>query len=927
MIRIRRVAILLAGAALAVLVFDAAAHAAEAPCDQTPRSKCFGVESLEAALSTTQAGAHPDLTFTFEVKKDPESEPNGFGLKNSFDRTRNVRVELPPGLIGNPNVLGTPQQCTVRELVNWQVKGEGCPNGSQVGRTNIFAYGLESTFLEPIFMMQPPGGDVVARLGFIAGLYPTFIDLRVRSQSDYGLTADITDASTEATLIRAETTTWGVPSAHSHDTERCTAQEAFTGLQVCESRPPGSRPLPFLTNPTRCGVQLEMRVAASSWAEPERFDTKAASFPQITGCDRLPFGPSLTAQPTSRRAGAPTGLEVGIRLPASEGVNVLEPSQMREIEVTLPEGLVFNPGAGDGLTACDDQDIRLGQNVAAACPDTSKLADAEFDIPALSRRLKGAVYLRQPRPGDPFRIWVVADDLGLHLKLPGDLHVDPVSGQVDSIFLDPEAAADGIQTEGIPQAPVREAKLLFKSGFRAPLLNPPSCGEYLTNYEFTPWSGGSPVSGSAPMTIDEGCQGLGGFSPTLRAGTLDSAAGKHSPFVFRLIREDGEQNPIGLDITLPTGLAATFAGIPRCLGAAAQTGACPPGSRIGKVIAAVGSGPAPLWVPQAGKRPTAVYLSGPYKGAPLSIVAVVPRQAGPFDFGDEVVRSAIYVDPTTAQATAKADPLPQVIEGIPIRYRTLNVELDRPDFMLNPTSCAPKQTSALVTSTQGAQARPSYPFEATDCVRLPFKPHLSFHLSGPTRRAGHPALRAVLKGRPGDANIAGASVALPHSEFLDNGSINTVCTRVQFAHQECPAGSIYGFATAKSPLFDEQLSGPVYLRSSSNPLPDLVVALKGPATLPIEVDLSSRVDSIHGGIRNTFEVVPDAPVTEFSLSIQGGKKKGLLENSKNLCTSVNRATAKFSAQNGRSITLHPALQIACKGKAAHKKSSKHRRAH
>lgn len=895
--------------ALAALIFALAApvtSAAADECDLVPRAQCFGVESLQASLSTTQAGAHPDVSFSVAVKQDPESSPNAFGMKDAYAPTRNIRIELPSGLIGDPNVLGAPQQCTVQELVTFDKAGGGCKTGSQVGLSKIFAYELKDTFLEPVYMMQAPGGDVVARLGLIAGIYPAFIDLRVRSehQDDYGLTAEITEASTEAKLLRADATTWGVPVADSHDKERCTAAEAFLGCQESPSRKPGSRPLAFMTNPTRCGVPLEIRVGASSWIEPERFDTKSASFPEITECNRLPYGPSLKVEPTNHRAGAPTGLEVTFRQPASDGVNVLEPSQTRDIRVDLPAGLAVNTGSADGLGVCSEEQVRLGKRENAVCPDAAKLADAEFDIPALPRRMKGAVYLREPEPGNLFRFWLVADDLGLHIKLPGQLIVDHASGQIKSMVLN------------IPQAPVREAKLIFKAGFRAPLVNPPACGTYFTNYEFTPWSGRLPIKASTPMTIDEGCDGLGGFSPRLSAGTTDPRGGQHSPFLFNLTRQDGEQNPAALDVTLPQGLTATFAGISRCDGLAAQTGACPAASRIGRVLAAVGYGSAPLWVPQPAKRPTAVYLGGPYKGAPLSVVAVVPAQAGPFDLGDEVVRSAVDVDPVTAQGSVRSDPLPQIKEGIPLRYRTIQVQLDRPDFMLNPTGCAEKTIEAVVTSSQGAVARPSTPFEATNCASLGFKPQLSFRLRGGTRRGSHPALRAVVKPRAGDSNFAAASVALPHSEFLDQGHIGTVCTRVQFAAEKCPAASIYGHVVAHSPLFDETLSGPVYLRSSSHPLPDLVAALSGPPSFPVEVDLAGRVDSINGGIRTTFDLVPDAPVSSFVLSMQGGKK-GLLQNSTNLCAATHNATAKFTAQNGRTETQHPALKVSCASRGKH----------
>jgi len=658
-----------------------------------------------------------------------------------------------------------------------------------------------------------------------------------------------------------------------------------------------------------------------SWAEPQlRPENEVrASFPEITGCNSLPFGPSLTANPTSHHTSSPTGLDMTIQLPASEGVKVLEPSQVRFIRIDFPPGLAINTGSSDGLSTCSPAQVRFEEDAAAECPDTAKLASTEFDVPVLERNLKGAIYLREPEPDHPFRVWIVADDLGLHIKLPGELEVDEATGQVHSIVL------GAPKLEGLPQAPLREVKLELKSGFRAPLVTPSACGTYETHYEFVPWSGGPPVTGNTPMQITEGCN-TGGFSPVLSAGSTNASGGSFAPFVFTIGREDSEQNIEDLSLSLPRGLTASFAGVVRCEGAAAETGSCPAASRIGKVIAAVGVGPDPLWVPQEGKRPTAVYLGGPYKRAPLSIVAVVPKQAGPFDFGDEVVRSAVFVDRDTARATAKTDPLPQFLPevGVPLFYRTIDVQLDRPSFTLNPTSCAAKQTEATLTSPSGAVAHSTSRYAAVECARLGFKPKLSIRLSGATHRAGTPGLKAVLTMPKGGANVARTAVILPASEFVENSHFNNVCTRVDFAAHQCPAGSVYGHATVISPLFDFPLEGPVYLRSnptSRSHLPDLVAELKGPAAMPIEVDVDGEIDSVHGQLRTRFETVPDAPVTKFTLQMLGGKKS-LLVNSENLCAEPHRAIARFEAQNGKRKTLDPPARVSCK---VSKKTHRHRR--
>ncbi|MFL5900698.1 MAG: hypothetical protein ACJ75S_05815 [Solirubrobacterales bacterium] len=915
----RRAASLAVPALIVLLLAAPGAVSAAENCGTEPRPACFGIEAVKASLSTMQAGAHPDVSLDIGIKQNPSSPTNVFGLHDSYAATRNIRFDLPPGLVGDPNAIGAVQQCSVEQLSTFNEPGGGCPNGSQIGVSDIFAYELTAKFHEPLYMMEPPGGDVVARVGTVAGIFPTFIDFRVRSESDYGIVGEVVNASAVARLVKLESDLWGVPASPVHDTERCTAAEAFEEeCEISEERPPGGNENAFFTNPTRCRVPLSVGVSAASWSEPELTAEKGvtASLGEIEGCDRLLFGPGLEVEPTSHHTSTPTGLAMTFKLPAAKSVKVLEPSQVRYMKIDLPEGFAVNTDSADGLETCSAKEVGFSENVASECPDGAKLAATEFDIPVLERKLKGAIYLREQEPEHPYRIWIVADDLGLHVKLPGELELDKETGQIHSIVVGTP------ETEGIPQAPLREVKLLFKSGFRAPLVTPSKCGTYLTHYEFIPWSGGPPAIGNAPMQIDEGCES-GGFAPRLSAGSTNPQGGAYSPFNTTITREDSEQNIAGLALKLPRGLAASFAGIPHCEGLAAETGACSSESRIGKVVAAVGVGPAPLWVPQAGKRPTAVYLGGPYKGAPTSIVSVVPKQAGPFDFGDEVVRTAVYVDPVTAQATAQADPLPQLVEGTPLFYKTINIQLDRPHFALNPTSCARKETVANLASTGGKSASPTSSYAATGCGRLAFAPRISFRLRGATHRGASPRLKATVRMPSGGANIGASTVIMPRSLQIEQGHFRTICTRVQFAAHECPEGSTYGTAKATSPLLDQPLEGPVYLRSSSHTLPDVVAVLKGPPSFPLEIDVDGHVDSVYrrlpngetiGFLRTTFETVPDAPVSQFTIDLRGGKA-GILVNSTGLCLRVNRATAKFTAQNGKAVTLHPVMKNSCKKKS------------
>jgi hypothetical protein len=382
---------------------------------------------------------------------------------------------------------------------------------------------------------------------------------------------------------------------------------------------------------------------------------------------------------------------------------------------------------------------------------------------------------------------------------------------------------------------------------------------------------------------------------------------------------------------LPPGVLGKLAGVDKCSDAAialaaSKTGreelaapSCPANSQIGRTLVGAGVGPALTYVPGQ------IYLGGAYKGDPLSVISVTPAVAGPFDAGDVVVRIALTLNPETAEVEvdgSSSDPIPHILKGIPLKVRDLRVYVDRNDFILNPTSCDRSSAKATLfggyldvfSSADDVPVDLSTPYQAANCLNLPFKPKLSLNLNGGTKRGDHPALKAILNARPGDANIGAASVTLPKSAFLDQSHIRTICTRVQFAAKNCPAGAQYGFAKAWTPLLDDPIEGPVYLRSSNHKLPDLVIALHG----LVDVNVSSRIDSKNGGIRNSFETIPDAPVSKFVLSLQGGKK-GLVVNSRNLCAGKNRADARFTGQNGVAYDFHPEMKPSCGGKGKKRK--------
>jgi hypothetical protein len=517
---------------------------------------------------------------------------------------------------------------------------------------------------------------------------------------------------------------------------------------------------------------------------------------------------------------------------------------------------------------------------------------------------------------------------GLLIKRPLKVVPDPRTGQLVTSLDD------------IPPLPFSHFNFHFKEGARAALVTPATCGRYETVSKFYSYSDpNNPRTAIAPFEITEGVAGEpcppGGappFEPFFEAGSLNNNAKSFSPFNMRLLRNDGDQDMTKFSAILPPGVLGKLAGVSKCSDAAieaakAKTGrqeqaspSCPANSLIGHTLAGAGVGDALTYVKGQ------LYLAGPYHGAPLSVASVTPALAGPFDAGTVVVREALTLNPVTAEVEvdgAASDPIPHILKGIVLKVRDLRVRVDRPEFIVNPTSCDPSSAKSTLfggfldvfSPADDVPADLSTRYQAANCLNLGFKPNLKLKLRGGSKRGDHPGLKAVLRTRPGDANIAGARVTLPRSAFLEQSHIRTICTRVQYAAEQCPKGSIYGHAKAITPLLDEPIEGPVFLRSSSNKLPDLVIGLKG----IVNVDISSRIDSFNGGIRNTFDVVPDAPVSEFTLTLQGGKK-GLIVNSRDLCEGkTSRATIRFRAQNGRARTLRPQMKPRCGGKGKAKR--------
>jgi hypothetical protein len=938
------------------------------PTRITPELPGFGIDAFDestladaSGTPSTQAAGRP---YALTTSVDLNTIPNPARLKGTpwpAEPAKDIVVELPPGALANTSTL---PQCPLADLVAESTSpAVQCSESSQVGemvlRMGLIAANFPGTIGTtvgpvPVFNMVPAAGEP-ARLGFNAYGVVVTIDTHVRSSGDYGVTASSNDISGGLPFAGSELTLWGVPASSAHDFARtCRGQVARWqgGPSPC---PSSARETGFWRNPTSCedeGSGLATTVRADSWFHPGDFDERTIhshlppgyALPESewggpqgpTGCSKVKFEPSLEATPTTDAADSPSGLDLHLRVPQdcwaeTEG---LCQSDLRDAEVTLPQGMTLNPAAASGIGSCTPQQVGLttpvGQSspihfdeAKATCPDASKIGSVEIVSPLLGRHdpetgepimdadgnvvpepLRGSVYLAQQvqNPfGSVLGMYLVAEGSGVVVKQAGEIRMGP-GGRMTTVFKD------------APQQPFSDLHVELFGGPRAPLRTPPSCGSFAIGARLTPWSGNGAVTRAA------------GFEPKLSAGTENPLAGATSPFSLRLSREDGTEELGSVRIALPPGLSGYLNGISYCpdavlasisadLGAGAGEEAspsCPASSLVGTNVDGAGAGPNPFYT-SAGR----LYLAGPYKGAPVSLAVVTPAVAGPFDLGSVVVRNAVYVDPTSAQLTIVSDPFPTSLHGIPLDLRDVRVNVNRDHFTLNPTSCDEMQIDSTITSASGSTASPSERFQVGDCDRLGFKPRLALKLKGGTRRSKNPALVAVMRPRMGNANAKRIQVALPHSEFLAQDHIRTICTRVQFAADACPKGSIYGRVTATSPILDYPLSGNVYLRSSDNPLPDLVLALRGPAHQPIAIDAVGRIDSKDGGIRTTFSGLPDAPLTKVVLRMQGGEKS-LLENSRNICKSVNRAEVQMDGQNGKIHDFRPALNVSCPGADHHR---------
>ena len=942
---------------------------AEPPFQAAPLPFGFLAPGLIAPMTEEDGSA------AFLAASHPYQQTIAFGFPTEYPEDlltnaghpHEVDLDLPSGLIGDP--AATPVLCSEAQLETGT-----CPLAAQVGVFEVTtiegAAGIIGLNRDPLYNMAPQQGSPaelgvnIAGLGLFAHLFAS-----VRTDGDYGIKVTTPDVLALGTtpIFEVQTQVWGDPSDPRHGLAgQCPGPEPGKTVPC----PLPEQQLPFWTLPGHCTGQSDVTsIRADTWEQPGDF--KEATYESgdlngtsvsLTDCASLDFHPMIRSKPTTNLSDSPSGLDFDLNQPQDLTKNGRASAALRDAVVTLPAGMVVNPSQANGLEACGVTQIGLSTAIGAtpihftdrpaSCPEASKLGTVEVTSPLLARRnelhqleldpetglplpepLHGSVFLAEPfqNPFDSLlAVYLSVEDpkTGIYAKLAGRIEPDPQTGQLVATFKEN------------PELPLQDVRLSLFKGARASLITPLTCGTHSTTTDLTPWSAPEGAEATPADSFQTTATPAGGACPAAEtelpnapgfaAGTLTRGAGSYSPFVLKLSREDGTQRLTGFDTLLPPGLTAKLAGIPACSDAAIAQAisrskpeegilektspSCPSSSALGTVNVAAGAGPTPFHTTGT------AYLAGPYKGAPSEHGRDHPGDRRPLRPRHRRRPRRPLPRPKYRPDPRRLRPLPDHPPRHPARpARGRRASSTGPTFTLNPTSCDPMAITGSAISIFGQSSPLSTPFQVGGCGSLPFKPKLSLQLKGKTKRTSHPTLIANLSAKPGEANIAKAQVKLPQAAFLDNAHIGTICTRVQFAAKSCPPGSVYGTVSATTPLLDYPLTGNVYLRSSTHQLPDLVADLNGPSSQPIEIALAGTTDSVKGALRNTFEAVPDAPVSKFHLELFGGKK-GLIILSAGLCKSP-KAQVQLDGQNGKFFDTSPTVRTSCPKK--HKKKAKH----
>jgi hypothetical protein len=859
----------------------------------------FGVDGAPDA----QAGDHPEsvtTTIQFATVKYPEGEENSATYVPVED-VKDLIVDLPAGFVGDPQA--TPQ------CPEFLLHGERCPASSRVGTVGVEAQGAGAPAIEEqkVFNIVPEHG-YPAEFGFeYLNVVVVMYAMVVATDTGYAVRIVVPGIQHLNHVLQTTGVTltlFGDPAL------------ADGGL---------SSPAAFFSNAMNCSAgPLVAHAEADSWQHPGVYTaTDTTVYPQLNGCANLQFEPTINVQPETTEADEPAGYNIDLKVPQAPNVfPALATAELKDATVTFPEGTSVSPGAVDGLLGCKEtgpegfdmprgglapNQAGEGEAIGADglshltpghCPATSTLASVEIATPLLAEPLHGSLYLAQPRcggegqpgcsqadavNGNLFGLYLEAEGSGVVIKLKGQAAADPVTGRLTATFREN------------PELPFSELKVQLKGGPRSPLANPQACGRATTMTDLVPWGAPEVADATPSSSFDVACPGIGAFAPTFSAGTLTPEAAAFTPFTVTLSRHDREQDLSGVSVVMPPGLLGLLSRVALCAEPQAASGTCGPQSLVGHTTVAAGAGSQPFYVTGS------VYLTGPYRGAPFGLSIVVPAKAGPFNLGNVIVRAAVGVDPHTAQIIVTSDPLPQIIDGVPLRLQKITVTTDRAAFMFNPTNCVQQQVTATIAATQGAAANVASPFAAGGCASLPFKPSFTVSTQAKTSKVNGASLDVKISA-PGqgpqtnaavapEANIKKVDVQLPLALPSRLTTLQKACVAAQFEANPagCPAASVVGTAIANTPVLPAPLEGPAYLVShAAAAFPDLVIVLQGDGVV---IDLTGNTLIRKGTTYSKFDTTPDAPISSFELKLPEGPHSALAAYG-NLCAQTKTTTVR-----------------------------------
>jgi hypothetical protein len=864
------------------------------------------ISSLTTQPSSTQAAGHPN--FTMSLRFGGDSTP------------KSMVINLPAGFVGNPNAAAKCPQATFQAgncgadsvvgsttvytlagigdatggggsgggsgggiggVVGGVVGGVnnllcqllhiGCPSlrtapaalkttttAVTTGGKRRQVIGLPLPAPGTVYNLEPSPGEP-ARLGIevlpvggLAGAIRLQSPIAVRDDGDFGLTSTLD----------------GLPSTFSGLATQITGLD----LTLNGDTAGGAK---FVTLPSSC-APATTSVAVTPYAGAAA--SASASFTP-TGCDQVPFTPSLDVVPGTKQVDQPSAYSIRLGVPGAE--DPIHQSNVSRVIVKLPLGTALNPGTAQSLQTCSEAAFGRGSRSDPSCPAASVVGTTSFTSPLVGT-LSGTVYEGDPVPGQMLRLFVDVPGPGLRIKLIGTVDTDPTTGQVTSTFA------------GLPQLPFTEFALNFRGGDTAILVTPPTCGAAVSSAILEPFSGGAAAGPQSQFIVSRDGQGTEcpdplPFAPQISASVDPSTAGANTAATTSISRSDGTQRLQDMAISFPPGLLGGLGGgIGLCDLDKAKAAQCPADSRVGSAQLIAGPGGAPLQL--AGD----VFLTAPIDGSLAGLAITVPGKVGPFDLGTTVSFARIVVRPGDSGLDVTAKGLPTIVGGIPLDLRQINLKLDRQGFMRNATSCDAQQLTATFTSTLGATADASAPYRATGCDQVPFKPKLSGVVATKSQLAkgGHPTVTAVVSQGAGEISTRAVTVTLPKEVGADIANLGATCPE----GEDCGDRNIVGTATAVTSLLPIPLTGDVRLVTpKGGGLPQLRLNLQGLLSLTLtgKTALSSS-----GRVVNSFEGIPDVPLSRFELTINGGAKGILLNVSKLTCGKKLTGNADFVGQSG-----------------------------